>query len=120
MRPEAPTQVRIGPSDLRNHFQHPDHDLTVVAITCRPFGPLRGKDRLPIPLVDFFRRLKTTTVEEKHRYRRNHISCSHQHSESRLIISLHQLEKEFTARCIENRMPDGGKEPELVSALEKP
>jgi hypothetical protein len=23
----------------RNHFQHPDHDLTVMTITCRPLGP---------------------------------------------------------------------------------
>jgi len=48
----------VGPSDLANHFQHPDHDLTVVAIRCRPFGPSsNGAKILPVSSLNAQRNL---------------------------------------------------------------
>ena len=38
--------VHAGPSDLANHFQNGNHDLTVVAIASRPFGPRTPCDTL--------------------------------------------------------------------------
>lgn len=36
-----PDMIHSGPSDLPNHFPPRYHDLTVVAIAWRPFGPLK-------------------------------------------------------------------------------
>jgi hypothetical protein len=41
-------EIHAGPSDLAGVPQIPNHDLTVVAIACRPFGP---KDSGPLLLA---------------------------------------------------------------------